>query len=103
MGSYRQPIVLTLTLAPEVSQSSDGLYIVGGSPLINITKLHKVYGYFNVSAIFTKGNNFCDFPVCLPGQRNPSERESTLNGKNLLLQEQIHSFLSRPSLARESI
>ena len=53
--------------------------------------------HLTVSAIFTKGNNFCD-PVCFPGQCSPFKIGSTLKRKefaprkNLRLGKQILFF-----------
>ena len=44
-----------------------------------------------VSSILYKGDNCCS-----PGQQIPSEKGSTLKGKNLLQKEQILSFQRRP-------
>ena len=41
------------------------------------------------SAIFYKGNNFCDFLYAFPKHQASSDPESALNGKN---GEQILSF-----------
>ena len=35
--------------------------------------------------MFLQQNNFWDFLFFFPGQRNPSEKGSTLKGKNLLV------------------
>ena len=52
---------------------------------------YKVYGSRGFATIFTKGNNFYDFLfVCLSIWQNPSKVESTLKGKNLLLQSWPH-------------
>ena len=45
-------------------------------------------------AIFTKGNNCCDFLSASLEQHNPSKKKSALKGKNLLQEEQILSFKS---------
>ena len=42
---------------------------------------------FFFPAIFTKENNFCDFPV-VQIKTNPFKMASTLKGKNLHTQEQ---------------
>ena len=46
---------------------------------------------------FTKGDT-----VCFLGGQNDSEKWSTLEGKNLLLKEQILSFKSRPPVDKKA-
>ena len=53
------------------------------------------------SVIFTKGDYFCNFWLLWKGKS--FQKGSTLNGKNLLLEEQIFSFKSRTPLRREAV
>ena len=53
-----------------------------------------------LSTIFTKGDNICDFLFASLGNE-PFQKQFTLKGRNLLLQEQILSFTSWTSMRRE--
>ena len=53
------------------------------------------------SDIFTKGNNFHDFLFASVAD-SPSKLGFTLKGENLLQEEQIFSFESKPFLRRET-
>ena len=55
-----------------------------------------------LSAIFMKGDNFSDFLFALLAEEALPKKGSTLEGKNLLLKEQILSFKSLPSFRREA-
>ena len=66
------------------------LFRYKASYFFDICKLYSTKFFFMkgtlcvLSAIFQKGDNFYDPPVCFPAQKIPSEKASTLKGKYLL-------------------
>ena len=59
------------------------------SRLFRSSRFLKLCRYISFTAIYMKGNNFCDFLFAISCNEILSKKGSTLEGKNLLKEEQI--------------
>ena len=64
------------------------------SNFLFLTSSFLCIGSLPILAMIAKENGICDFPFAFPGQKNPSNKESSLEGNILPLHEHFFPFFN---------